>query len=78
VGTVRETFNKFDKDHDGYLSYKEVLDLVRTTYKARAKKEQILNEEFYTTAADNLIIKASSSDDYGISWDNFLKFYSRE
>ena len=73
--TIDECFDKFDRNHDGFLDYYEVIELVKHSYGQSGKKNEGQSIGEYRNAAKKLMTNLRLEDESRINRQEFYRFY---
>ena len=64
---IDECFDKFDRNHDGFLDYHEVIELVKHSYGQSGKKSEGQSNGEYRSAAKKLMKNLRLEDESRIN-----------
>ena len=73
--TIDECFDRFDRNHDGFLDFYEVVGLVRHSYDQSGQTKGRQSNEEYRSHARNLMKNLNLEDESRINREEFYKFY---
>jgi Ca2+-binding EF-hand superfamily protein len=71
-------FDKFDKDHDGYLDFDDIASLLRYTYVLHSGLRMEMPASFYRDVAETLIRRSGHDEESRISREDFYRIYKEQ
>ena len=69
-------FDRFDKNHDGFLDQAEIVEMLKHAYLLTSRDSLNLPAAFFKKEADSLIEKAEQSHSGQISRQDFYRLYN--
>lgn len=69
---IFDCFDKYDKNHDGFLDFYEAEELVKATY---ASSKDSRSKDFIRRSTNKLIGVTSAKEEGRISREDFYRFY---